>query len=275
MKKVFDVVASIVTYNNDPEVLNNAIKSFLDTDLNVHILISDNSPSDQLKHKIVKDSRLTYFFNNKNLGFGKAHNICINKYAVISKYYLILNPDVYFSGSELEKLFNYLESNPEVGLVSPKIVYPDESIQYSCRMIPSPIDMLARRLPKGDLFFKKRISRHQFGTSSFSSVMEVPFLLGCFLLTRSSELLRVKGFDERYFMYMEDLDLCRKIGSKSRVSFYADAKIYHIYERASSKKPKLFFYHLNSMIMYFNKWGWVFDRERKDLNSKAKRLYGN
>lgn len=267
----YDIVASIVTYSNNVDVLNQSIKSFLSTDLNVHLYISDNSPNDRLRNEIPNDKRVTYIYNGENLGFGKAHNICINKAVSNSKYYLILNPDVYFEGSVLNKLFEYLETNKEVGLLSPKIVYPDESLQLSCRLIPTPFDMLARRIPKGEILFNKRIQDHQFGDSKFDKNMEVPFLLGCFLMVRSSVLEKVGGFDERFFMYMEDLDLCRRIGNFSKVLFYAEAKIYHIYDRASAKRAKLFLIHLNSMAKYFNKWGWFFDEERRKINAIFKK----
>ena len=254
---MFDVTASIVAYCNDAVILNNAISSFLDTSLHVRILILDNSPSDKLKGELLKDDRIVYCFNNGNLGFGKAHNIGINMSLENSKYYLILNPDVYFSGSVLDNLFDFMEKNPAVGLVSPKVVYPDETLQLSCRLIPSPVDMLSRRIPLGGKIFASRIRQHQYEDATFEEDLEVPFLLGCFLLTRVSVLQKVGGFDERYFMYMEDLDLCRRIGACSKVVFHANEKIYHLYERASSKKLKIFLYHFSSMVKYFNKWGWL------------------
>lgn len=267
---MFDVTASIVAYRNDAVVLNNAIKSFLDTTLHVRIFILDNSPTDKLKVELIKDDRVLYCFNNENLGFGKAHNIGIKKSIVDSKYYLILNPDVYFQGSVVDNLFSYMEKNTAVGLASPKVVYPDETLQLSCRLIPSPVDMLSRRIPLGEKIFANRIRHHQYEGESFDEDLEVPFLLGCFLLTRVSVLQKVGGFDERYFMYMEDLDLCRRIGACSKVVFHANEKIYHLYERASSKKLKIFFYHFSSMVKYFNKWGWLLDAERKKQNAAAK-----
>jgi GT2 family glycosyltransferase len=263
----YDIVASIVTYNNNVDILNQCIDSFLKTDLTVHLYISDNSPVDSIKHKIPNDKRITYIYNKKNLGFGKAHNKCINRAVNKSKYYIILNPDIYFDGQILKQLYDYLESNAEVGLLSPKIVYPDERLQLSCRLIPSPLDMFARRLPQGEKLFKRRIRKHQFEDNSFDKNMEVPFLLGCFLMIRSSVLEKVGGFDERFFMYMEDLDLCRRVGNVSKIMFYAKAKIYHIYERASAKQTKLFFIHLKSMSKYFNKWGWFLDKDRSRINA--------
>lgn len=270
MGKIFDITASIVAYCNDPAILNNAIRSFLDTDLHVRIYIYDNSPTDKLKDELVKDKRLVYQYNHANLGFGKAHNIGIRNSLENSKYYLILNPDVYFEGSILENLFNFLENNPDVGLVSPKVVYPDETIQLSCRLIPSPLDIFVRRIPFGNKIFGSRMRQHQYENANFDQDLEVPFLLGCFLLARVSVLQKVDGFDERYFMYMEDLDLCRRIGAWSKVVFRANEKIYHLYERASSKKLKIFLFHFSSMVKYFNKWGWINDTERKEQNRAAK-----
>ncbi|MCJ8166399.1 glycosyltransferase family 2 protein [Pontibacter sp. E15-1] len=267
---MFDITASIVTYCNDPAILNEAIESFLNTKLQVRLYIIDNSPTDKLRNEVVRDSRLLYHYNNQNVGFGKAHNYALQKSLEDSKYCLILNPDVYFGSSVLDNLFTYMEANNEVGLVSPKVVYPDESIQLSCRLIPSPLDMFARRIPLGEKIFRGRIRQHQYEDESFEHNLEVPFLLGCFLFSRTSVLKKVGGFDERFFMYMEDLDLCRRIGACSRLVFYANERIYHRYERASSKKIRIFYYHLRSMVQYFNKWGWLVDRERKKTNLAAK-----
>ncbi len=273
MKEEFDIIASIVSYNNDPDILNQAIGSFLNTSLNVHIFISDNSPTDKIRASLITDKRLTYTFNNANLGFGKAHNQCILKSGWNSKYHIILNPDVYFDGDILWNLYEYMESNMHVGLVSPKVVYPDDRFQLSCRLIPNPIDMVVRRIPFGSKIFNERIRRHHLADLDFNKLMEVPFLLGCFLMIRTPILKEVGGFDERFFMYMEDLDLCRRINVKSKLVYYAEEKVYHIYKRESAKRFKEFMMHLKSMCQYFNKWGWFNDAERKILNKQVHEIY--
>lgn len=80
---------------------------------------------------------------------------------------------------------------------------------------------------------------------------------------------KVGGFDERFFMYAEDLDLCRRIGEVSKTMFYPGVSIYHEYEKGSYKNRKLLKYHICSVVKYFNKWGWIFDGKRAATNRKC------
>lgn len=98
--------------------------------------------------------------------------------------------------------------------------------------------------------------------------MEVPSLSGCFMFVRIAVLKKVGGFDERYFMYAEDLDLCRRIGKVSRTMYYPNVVVYHEYAKGSYKNRRLLRYHLSSVVKYFNKWGWVWDLDRKIINKR-------
>ena len=261
------LTASIVTYKNSPEILRKAIQSFLDTDLEVRLYMVDNSPDDDL-NTLCDDERIVYIFNNENLGFAKGHNIAIRQIQNESIFHLILNPDVYFEKGVLEELTAYLDKNREVGLISPKILYPDGTLQYSCRMIPTPFDMLIRRLGLLSSLFSKRIAFQEFRFTGYTQLMEVPFFHGCFLMLRNDVFQKTGLLDERYFMYMEDLDFCRRVAKNQKVVFYPDVQIYHHYARASQKKLKALQRHLTSMIQYFNKWGWFNDKERRKINTE-------
>lgn len=74
------------------------------------------------------------------------------------------------------------------------------------------------------------------------------------------------GFDERFFMYLEDNDLSRRVGQVSRTMFYPHVSVIHEYKKGSYKNPKLLIYHITSAVKYFNKWGWMFDNEKKKVN---------
>ena len=107
----------------------------------------------------------------------------------------------------------------------------------------------------------------------YNSIMEVPILSGCLMFIRTDILKNVGMFDTRYFMYMEDYDLCRRIGQKYKVIFYPEVKIIHKHGKASYKTRKMMIAHINSAIKYFNKWGWFFDKERKTRNKECIKRY--
>ena len=99
--------------------------------------------------------------------------------------------------------------------------------------------------------------------------MNVPYLSGCFMLLRTSTLEDVGLFDERFFLYPEDIDLTRRIHKKYKTLFYPYVSVIHEYGRGSYKSMKLLYFHIVNMCRYFNKWGWFFDKERKEINARC------
>ncbi|HEK25596.1 MAG: glycosyl transferase family 2 [Hydrogenobaculum sp.] len=264
---------SIVLYENDLKQVENVIKSVLASKLDLRLYLVDNSAKDTLKSLKKLDDRIEYIFNNANLGFGKAHNIVLNKTLEEgTPYHLVLNPDVYFEEGVLEELYEFMERNKDVGLVMPKVLYPDGSTQYLCKLLPTPIDLFGRRFLKFWAFKKNMEERneiYELRFTGYDKIMEVPYLSGCFMFLRQSVLKEVGLFDERFFMYLEDTDLSRRIHKVSKTVFYPNVFIYHEYGKGSYKNKKLLKYHIISAIKYFNKWGWFLDKERDIINKNA------
>jgi len=266
----YSITSSIVAYNNKTETLKKTINSFLNTNLNVRLFIVDNSPTDKI-HAICKDERIEYIFNNANLGFGAGHNLAIRRSSRLSKYHLVLNPDISFEPGVLEKPFNYMESNAAIGLIMPKICYLDGSIQYLCKLLPGPLDLFLRRtnFPILKDVFRNKLDDYELKFTEYNKIMDVPHLSGCFMFMRSNILEKTGIFDERFFMYLEDVDLSRRIHRHSRTVYLPEAVIYHEYEKGSYKNFKNLSFHILSAVKYFNKWGWIFDKERKQINKRA------
>ena len=166
-----------------------------------------------------------------------------------------------------------MDGHPEVGQVMPKVFYPNGELQYLCKLLPTPMDLLCRRFIPYKKYIEKRNNRYELRFTDYDSIMEVPSLSGCFMFIRTDVLKEIGGFDERFFMYAEDIDLCRRIGKVSRTIYYPLVSIYHEYEKGSYKNRKLFKYHICSVIKYFNKWGWLFDSERKERNNRILKQY--
>ena len=263
---------SIVLFKNDQDLVKKAIYSCVNSVLINRIYLIDNSPTDILSCLASLDSRIEYIFNNANLGFGKAHNIALRRSIEENiPYHLVLNPDVYFEGGVLEELYNFMESDPDVGLVMPKVLYPDGTLQYLCKLLPTPLDLFGRRFLNFGPFKKiveKRNEIYELRFTGYDKIMEVPYLSGCFMFIRTEVLKKVGLFDERFFMYLEDTDLSRRIHRVAKTVYYPYVYIYHEYGKGSYKSLKLLYYHIKSAIKYFNKYGWFFDKEREEINRK-------
>lgn len=262
------ITASIVAYHTPTEELSNLLDCVIQSNIEILYLI-DNSTNDGLRELSGKSSKIVYIYS-ENLGFGHGHNIAIQK--AIDKgadYHVVINPDIYWDGKVIEVLTEYMNRNTDCGLVMPKILYPNGDIQYLCKLLPTPLNLFGRRFLPFRSIQEKLDERFELHASGYDKEMEVPSLSGCFMFMRVDILKRIGGFDERYFMYAEDLDLCRRIGEVSRTMFYPNVSVYHEYGKGSYKNKKLLKYHICSVIKYFNKWGWFFDKKRRIANRKC------
>ncbi len=205
----------------------------------------------------------------RNLGFGAAHNLALRSLAAVpGPYHLILNPDIELETGALAELAEVMDAMPDVGLLMPRVLYTDGSTQYLCKLLPTPLDLVLRRFAGGPLrwLFVGRMTRYDMKHFDYSRPAYVPVLSGCFMLTRRLVLESIGGFDERFFLYMEDVDLCRRIGDISRLLFWPRTTVIHGHAQGSYRSLHLLRLHIRSAIGYFNKWGWFHDPIRKARN---------
>jgi GT2 family glycosyltransferase len=264
-----NITASLVLYKNDLPTVTRAIDSFLACPLAGRLYVVDNSPTDEARRQF-NHPRISYLFSGSNLGYGKAHNLAMRECLEISRYHLVLNPDVFFDPGVLVKLFHFMEENSQAGLVMPKVLYPDGTLQRICKLLPTPMNLATRRFfPFSEILFKKMNDRYEMNFTNYHSTMNVPFLSGCFMFLRTDALKEIGLFDERFFLYAEDTDLSRRIHRKFKTLFYPSVEIKHIHARGSYKDLRLTWHNLRSAVLYFNKWGWFVDDERKSINAAA------
>ena len=277
---MYDFTACIVTYNTNLEDLTQIISCFQKTKLKFKLWISDNSEKDTLRNfiKNFSDDRIEYIFNNSNNGFGSGHNVVLkklmdNNFKEKAEFHIILNADITFEENTIEKMADYMRKNPEIGQIGPKIYESSGEVNKSCRLLPTPLNLIFRRFFPIKSIVDKMDYNYEMRWCDYNSIMEVPILSGCLMFIRTDILKNVGMFDTRYFMYMEDYDLCRRIGQKYKVIFYPEVKIIHKHGKASYKTRKMMIAHINSAIKYFNKWGWFFDKERKTRNKECIKRY--
>lgn len=260
---------SVVLYKTPTEHLEKLFSSLILFPNDLFIFIIDNSPDNYLEKYCSKIPNCHYRNIPANPGFGAGHNTAILLAQELNcDYHLVLNADIWFDTDIISPLLDYLKKNDDVGLLMPKVLNSDGSLQYLCKLLPTPLDLFFRWFaPK--IYKDIRNEYFELRQTGYDKIMFVPFLSGCFMLLRQSALKNVGLFDERFFMYAEDIDLSRRIAKYYRTLFFPGVTIFHEHGAHSHKSIKMFFVHLFSIIKYFNKWGWFFDNDRTRLNSKA------
>lgn len=263
------ISCSVVCYQNPPTQIAGVLRCVAASSIDVSLYLIDNSPHDQLA-VVAQQFGAIYIHLPGNPGFGAAHNVAIRD--ALTKgvvYHLVLNPDIHFSADVIPTLLDYMDQHQAVGLVVPGVYYPDGRQQYLCKLLPSPSDLLMRRFWPALYRRSGRLAQYELHASGYDKMMDVPALSGCFMLIRAAVLSDIGGFDERFFMYLEDVDLSRRIGQIARTVYFPYVSIVHDYGKGSYKSMKLLFYHIRSAIQYFNKWGWFLDAERDAVNRMA------
>ena len=230
------VTASIVVYKTNVFELEKVLKSTISSIVNIIYLV-DNSPLNESLDSFRNFSpKICYISNPINTGFGAGHNLAIQRALEInSDYHIVINPDIYFECGVIEKLTLFMNSYEDVGLVMPKVLYPNGELQYLCKLLPTPFDLLGRRFLPCKKYIRYRNERYELRFLGYDKEMEVPSLSGCFMFIRVSVLKQIGGFDERFFMYAEDLDLCRRIGQVSKTMYYPGVCVFHGYAKGSYK----------------------------------------
>lgn len=219
--------------------------------------------------------KISYIWNKgANLGYGAGHNIAI-RHSIYNhtELHLVMNSDILVAAGDIDRMYDYMMTHEEVGALMPKITYPNGEIQRLCKLIPTPLDVFGRRfLPewmmrrRNERYTLQRNSRGERIPDSYEHTMNVPYLSGCFMLLRTQAALQARLFDERYFMYPEDIDLSRTIHRHWITCYWPEVTIIHNHKAASYHNTKMLWVHITNMVRYFNKWGWLIDKERRLFN---------
>lgn len=260
-----NVAASIVTYKTDRDELSRALGLLKRSGVE-RVTVVDNSPDDSLRELVIS-SGADYIKSEKNLGYGAAHNIALRRSLSDQQmcYHLVMNSDISFDDDTLGRITAFMNSRREVGQLIPRMVYPDGHIQASVRLLPTPLDLILRRfLPR----CIGRKSRRRFTLADWSHDAEanIPYHQGSFMFFRLDALRQTGLFDERFFMYPEDVDITRRIHERFVTLFWPGATIVHDHRAASYRSLKMLGIHVVNMARYFNKWGWFYDPARRKIN---------
>jgi len=237
------------------------------------IFLLDNSEKSWLKQHVdmqkatIPSEKIRYMAMPKNLGYGKAHNIALRESAYHNTdLHLVMNSDIRVKAEDIDAMHDWMIANPQVGQLMPKVINPDGTQQYLAKRLPSPLDVFGRRfLPKA--WIEKRNKRFELRDHDLTRPINAPYLSGCFMLLRTQAAVEAGLFDERFFMYPEDIDLTRRIHRNYLTLYYPAWTIVHAHARSSYKNKHMLRIHIQNMCRYFNKWGWFFDPERQTFNN--------
>ncbi|MBE6357592.1 MAG: glycosyltransferase family 2 protein [Lentisphaerae bacterium] len=264
------LTVSLVTYHHRLPEVAPVIEAVLAGEPE-RFFIVDNGSDRQFAETLAAayPGRIDYI-PSANRGFGAGHNQAMRRALELgSDFHAIVNPDISFIPGTLAAITEFMSAHREIGLVMPKTLYPDGTMQYNCKLVPSPWDLICRRFLPKKLTFRRM---HRFTMQHFNhdEVLEVPYLCGCFMVFSKEALIKAGLFDERFFMYPEDIDITRRIYSAGfRTVYYPKAAVIHAHEQASKKSLRMLKIHIVNMIKYFNKWGWFFDAERRKINREV------
>ena len=266
------ITASLVLYHNSIQDVNTLLNCVLESIIE-KLYIIDNSRNDAFRILEQRSPKIRYI-HSENVGYGSAHNIAMREAMTQkSSYHVILNPEIIFDPTIIESLSQYMNTHKDVGHIMPKVFYPNGDLQFLCKLIPTPLDLIFKRfLP--NYITNRRLYKFQLRFADYDQPMNVPYLSGCFMFLRMSVLEQIGLFDERFFMYPEDIDLTRRIHEKFKTLYYPKVSIIHAHAAASKNNLHMLKIHIFNMIKYFNKWGWFFDNKRKLTNKQTLKNLG-
>lgn len=229
---------------------------------NTEIIVVDNNSGNDSVYLLRSDfPEITVIDNTENLGLAAGVNIGIRH--ATGNYYLILNPDMIALPGAGKTLVDFMENNPTVGIAGGKLVSPNGKLQYSCYKFYTPMTIVYRRTLFGKTNEGKKATR-EFLMKDFDhkGIKDVDWLMGSCLIVRKKAFEIVGGMDERFFLYFEDVDWCRRMWEGGwRVTYVPQAVFSHFHQRSSEKGAILGIFfnrptreHIKSAIKYFWKF---------------------
>jgi GT2 family glycosyltransferase len=282
--RVVDLSVIILNWNTRA-LLEKCLESLVcgQSEIALEVIVVDNASEDDSREMVrEKFPQVKLICNPKNVGFGAGNNVAIPE--ATGRYVMFLNSDTVVMAGALALMVGYADANPDIGVLGPKLLNGDGSLQYSCRSYPNLSTGLFRNTPLGKLFPKNRYNTDYLLTDyDHLTPRDVDWVSGAALMIRKAVLDRIGGFDENFYMYCEDVDLCWRcnhapleerslvprppIPGKAnpedvsaeartwRVSYNPDAVIYHLIGKSSDMAPTRMTYEFHrSQYLFYKKY---------------------
>lgn len=258
-----DISIVIVNYQSRAKTAT-CLRSILASDLagiEYEIIVVDNSEEDNIGSEMRQNfPDVRFIRSRKNMGMGAGNNLGFRE--ATGKFFLVLNSDTLVHPSAIRILFDTLRDRDDIGIAGPKLLNPNGSLQYSCFRFPKAYTPILRRTFLGK-FAPKHLAQYLMTNFDHMENQNVDWMLGSCLMIRASFFQSIGGFDERFFMYFEDTDLCRRAWRNGyRVVYIPSATVIHDHARGSARErwyiapftSRLAREHICSWMRYLWKW---------------------
>lgn len=187
-----------------------------------------------------------------NRGYGAGHNVVLP--LLQSKYHAVVNPDVVLYDDAIGQMAMWMEGHPDVVMTTPHLVFPESGqTQQLAKRRPALLPLVARQT--GWRFLRKYEDHYLMLDEDLTKPTDVEFCSGSFFVIRTDVFRKMGGFDEKYFMYVEDADITQKALQHGRAVYLPEVTVAHAWQRAARREPRAFGWQLKSMLRYFGKWG--------------------
>jgi GT2 family glycosyltransferase len=242
----------VILHTNDKLIFQTLDSLFKTVKTEFECILVDNNKNKLQFEEIKKQyPQIKTIQNPRNYGYARGINVGLK--AASGDFILALNPDIILFEKIINNMIEYMEKNPDVAVLGPKLVNADKSLQYSCRRFPKLSTMLFRRGPF-KRFVKRALEEYEMHDIDHNKIQEVDWMCGGFLLIRKDVFQKIGFMDEFYFLYFDDVDFCRRAHRAGKVIYYPDVEAIHAASYESKTKLIPFLIHLRSMIYYFLKY---------------------
>ncbi len=256
----------IIVHYRKPPILRLCLKTIKNTikNLDYEIIVVDSSTTEESQNLVIEEFPNTKLITFKeNTGYSKGVNAGIKEAG--GEYIFVLNPDAVIAKDSVNKMLKVLEDNPDIGMIGPALLHFNRSPQQSCFRFYTPMTVVCRRTPLGKFpYFKNILNKFVLKDKDLTKLQDVDWVMGSAMMMRRVDLKKIGLMDERFFMYFEDVDWCRRFWENGlRVVYYPGAKVYHYLTQSSRRGlgpldlllGKTSRWHFISGMKYFAKYG--------------------
>jgi len=252
---IADVSVIIVSWNTQ-DILRNCLRSIYEQsgDSSLEVIVIDNASTDGSAEMVKKDfQRVILIENSENRGFAAANNQGIA--IATGRYVLLLNSDTIVLNNAIDKTLSFADAHPESTVVGCRVLNTDRTLQPTCFMFPSILNMLLSTTYLYKLFSKSKFfGRERMTWWNRNDIREVDVVTGCFMLVRREAIEQVGLMDEQFFMYGEETDWCYRFKQAGyKVMFTPCAEIIHLGGQSTQKKATAMVVQLRKSILQFMK----------------------